>query len=105
MRKVLSRVYCAQAYAAGEGGQEECTVHDGEDTDGNRWGGLLQDTAFQSDSQVIQANNLKTQGVSGGSNQPDILFYSEVLIDRFNGHLDMIHRIYGTKHRYQVYKV
>lgn len=42
----------AEAHAAGEGGEEERAVHDGEDA-GRDWrGGLLQDTARESDTQI-----------------------------------------------------
>ena len=52
MRKVLGRVYRAEAHAAGEGGEKERAVHDGEDA-GRDWrGGLLQDTALESDTQI-----------------------------------------------------
>lgn len=57
--KVLGGVHRAQAHAAGQSGKEERTVHDGENTDGGRRSGLLQDTALQSDSQMMQANGLK----------------------------------------------
>ena len=52
MRKVLGRVYRAETHAAGEGGEEERAVHDGEDA-GRDWrSGLLQDTALESDTQI-----------------------------------------------------
>ena len=52
MRKVLGGVYRAEAHAAGEGGEEERAVHDGEDA-GRDWrSGLLQDTALESDTQI-----------------------------------------------------
>lgn len=42
----------AEAHAAGEGGEEERAVHDGEDA-GRDWrSGLLQDTALESDTQI-----------------------------------------------------
>ena len=48
----FSAVYRAEAHAAGEGGEEERAVHDGEDA-GRDWrGGLLQDTALESDTQI-----------------------------------------------------
>ena len=50
--KILCGVYRAQAHAAGEGGEEERAVHDGEDA-GRDWrSGLLQDTALESDTQI-----------------------------------------------------
>ena len=52
VREILRRIHCAQAHAAGEGGEEERAVHDGEDA-GRDWrGGLLQDTALESDTQI-----------------------------------------------------
>ena len=52
MRKVLGGVYRAEAHAAGEGGEEERAVHDGEDA-GRDWrGGLLQDTALEPDTEI-----------------------------------------------------
>ena len=46
MRKVLGGVYRAETHAAGEGGEEERAVHDGEDA-GRDWrGGLLQDLSL-----------------------------------------------------------
>ena len=52
MRKVLGGVYRAEAHAAGESGEEERAVHDGEDA-GRDWrSGLLQDTALESDTQI-----------------------------------------------------
>ena len=45
-------VYRAETHAAGEGGEEERAVHDGEDA-GRDWrSGLLQDTALESDTQI-----------------------------------------------------
>ena len=42
----------AETHAAGEGGEEERAVHDGEDA-GRDWrSGLLQDTALESDTQI-----------------------------------------------------
>lgn len=52
MRKVLGGGYRAETHAAGEGGEEERAVHDGEDA-GRDWrSGLLQDTALESDTQI-----------------------------------------------------
>ena len=52
MRKVRGGVYRAETHAAGEGGEEERAVHDGEDA-GRDWrSGLLQDTALESDTQI-----------------------------------------------------
>ena len=42
----------AEAHAAGEGGAEKRTVHDGEDTHGGERNGLLQDTALESDFEI-----------------------------------------------------
>ena len=42
----------AEAHAAGEGGAEKCTVHDGEDTHGGERNGLLQDIALESDFEI-----------------------------------------------------
>lgn len=52
--KVFGGVHRTQAHAAGKGGKEKRTVHDGKDTDGSRRSRLLQDTAFQSYSQIIK---------------------------------------------------
>ena len=52
MCKILCGVYRAQAHAAGEGGAEKRTVHDGEDTHGGERDGLLQDTALESDFKI-----------------------------------------------------
>ena len=52
VREILRRIHCAQAHAAGEGGAEKRTVHDGEDTHGGERNGLLQDTALESDTQI-----------------------------------------------------
>ena len=81
MRKVLSRVYRAKAHAAGKGGQKKRTIHDSEDTDGGWRGGLLQDIAFQSDSQIIQTKELNAQGISEDKTDRISFFmreYSEV---------------------------
>lgn len=61
--KVLGGVHRTQAHAAGKGGKEKRTVHDGKDTDGSRRSRLLQDTAFQSYSQII--NGLKNRCIRG----------------------------------------
>ena len=45
------------------GWKEKRTVHDGKDTDGSRRSRLLQDTAFQSYSQII--NGLKNRCITG----------------------------------------
>ena len=50
--EILRGVYRAQAHAAGEGGAEKRTVHDGEDTHGGERNGLLQDTALESDFKI-----------------------------------------------------
>ena len=52
VREILRGVYRAQAHAAGEGGAEKRTVHDGEDTHGGERNGLLQDTALESDFEI-----------------------------------------------------
>ena len=52
MRKVLSRVYRAEAHATGKGGEEERAVHDGENAGGDWRGVLLQDTALEPDTQI-----------------------------------------------------
>ena len=61
--KVLGGVHRTQAHAAGKGGKEKRTVHDGKDTDGSRRSRLLQDTAFQSYFQII--NGLKNRCIRG----------------------------------------
>ncbi len=52
--KVFGGVHRTQAHAAGKGGKKKRTVHDGKDTDGSRRSRLLQDTTFQSYSQIIK---------------------------------------------------
>ena len=62
MREVLGGIHRTQAHAAGRGGKEERAVHDGEGAGGSRRGGLLQDTAFQPDFQIIRAKGPDVQG-------------------------------------------
>ena len=52
VREILHRIHCAEAHAAGEGGAEKRTVHDGEDTHESERNGPLQDIALESDFEI-----------------------------------------------------
>ena len=81
--KVLGGVHRTQAHAAGKGGKKKRTVHDGKDTDGSRRSRLLQDTAFQSHSQII--NGLKNRCIRGIRRQGRILLFSWEKAQKLSG--------------------